>query len=32
LLDFYSITCTNHGHMHGCHVLINRFLWFPHEY
>jgi hypothetical protein len=24
LLDFfYSIPCTNHGRMHGCHVLIN---------
>jgi hypothetical protein len=23
LLDFfYSIPCTNHGRMHGCHVLI----------
>jgi hypothetical protein len=24
LLDFfYFIPCTNHGRMHGCHVLIN---------
>ena len=24
MASFPSIPCTNHGYMHGCHVLINQ--------